>query len=60
MSSVDDNLLAVSITSALKVEFLSSSEELFLYANALYFATMWGREVDERNKAIQERDKSVK
>lgn len=35
---------------ALKVEFLANSEELFLYAGALYSAMMWGREVDEENR----------
>lgn len=45
---------------ALKVDFLTNSEELFLYAGAIYSTMMWGREVDERNKAIQEKDASVK
>ncbi|WP_300701293.1 hypothetical protein [Bacteroides sp.] len=45
---------------ALKVEFLTNREELFLYVGALYSAMMWGREIDEKNQAIQERDKSLK
>ncbi|EYA20503.1 hypothetical protein NXY01_19255 [Bacteroides fragilis] len=45
---------------ALKVEFLTSREELFLYANAVYSAIMWGREVDEKNRVIQKMDKSIK
>lgn len=42
------------------VEFLTSREELFLYAKAIYFAMMWGREVNEKNRVLQEKDKSVK
>lgn len=34
---------------ALRVEFLSSSEELFLYINVLYSAMEWGRSIDEKN-----------
>lgn len=45
---------------ALRVEFLTSREELFLYAKAIYFAMMWGREVNEKNRVLQEKDKSVK
>ncbi len=45
---------------ALKVEFLANSEELFLYAGALYSAMMWGREVDEENKKIRKLNRSVK
>ena len=47
------------IRQALKVEFLTNSEELFLYAGAIYSAMMWGREVDEKNKTIQKMDTSV-
>lgn len=45
---------------ALRVGFLTTREELALYAGAIYSAMMWGREVDERNKAIQKKDMSVK
>lgn len=45
---------------ALKVEFLANSEELFLYAGALYSAMIWGREVDEENKKIRKLNRSVK
>ena len=38
---------------ALRVEFLTSREELFLYAKAIYSAMMWGREVNEQNRIIQ-------
>ena len=44
---------------ALKVEFLSTSEELHSYAGALFSAMMWGKEVDEKNKAILKKDNSV-
>ena len=45
---------------ALRVEFLTSREERFLYAKAIYSAMMWGREVNEKNRVLQEKDKSVK
>lgn len=44
---------------ALKVEFLANSEELFLYAGALYSAMIWGRGIDEKNELIQRKDTSV-
>lgn len=49
---MNDNLYSKAIKEALKVEFLANSEELFLYAGALYSAMMWGSEVDEENKKI--------
>lgn len=45
---------------ALRVEFLTSREELFLYAGALYSAIMWGKEVNEKNRVILKKNKSVK
>lgn len=57
---INNEVLADSMKSALRVEFLTKKEELFLYSKALYSAIMWGRGVDERNRAIRERDKSVK
>lgn len=56
----DNELLSKSMVAASKVEFLANSEELFLYAGALYSAMMWSREVDRENLLIQERDKSLK
>lgn len=38
---------------ALKVEFLTNSEELFLYAGALYSAMMWGKEIDEKDETVK-------
>ena len=35
-------------------------EELFLYAKAIYSAMIWGREVNEQNRIIQEKNNSVK
>lgn len=45
---------------ALRVEFLTSREELFLYAKAIYSAMIWGREVNEQNQIIQEKNNSEK
>lgn len=56
----EEEILTDSIQSALKVKFLATSEELSLYAGAIYSAIMWGRGIDEKNKAIQERDELVK
>lgn len=40
--NLDQKLLADSMKLALKVEFLANSEELFLYAGAIYFAMVGG------------------
>ena len=58
--SRNENVWTDAKCAALRVEFLTSREELFLYAKALYFAMMWGREVNEKNRVLQEKDKSVK
>lgn len=57
---IDYDLYAQAMREALKVGFISNSQELKQYANAIYSAMMWGRGVDEKNKVIRERDKSVK
>lgn len=57
---MNDNFYSKAIKEALKVEFLANSEELFLYAGALYSAMIWGREVDEENKKIRKLNRSVK
>lgn len=59
-TNIDNNFYAESLKYALKVGFISSSEELRLYATAIYNAMVWGREIDRKNKAVRERDKSVK
>lgn len=57
---IDKNVYSEALRAALKVDFLENSEELFLYAGVLYSAMMWGREVNEKNRVIQEKDKPVK
>ena len=53
-TNIDQDLYAESLKTALKVDFLENSEELFLYAKALYEATLWGRKIDrERAKKIK-------
>ena len=39
---IDKNFYSEALIAALKVDFLENSEELFLYAGALYSAMMWG------------------
>ena len=58
--SRNENVWTDAKCAALRVEFLTSREELFLYAKAIYFAMMWGREENEKNRVLQEKDKSVK
>ena len=58
--SRNENVWTDAKCAALRVEFLTNREELFLYAKAIYFAMMWGREVNEKNRVLQEKDKSVK
>jgi len=57
---IDKNVYSEALRAALKVDFLENSEELLLYAGALYSAMMWGRGIDEKNKVIQEMDKPIK
>lgn len=38
----------------------SNSEELHLYADAIYSAMIWGRDIDRKNNMIQEKCTSVK
>lgn len=45
---------------ALRVEFLTNREELFLYAEAIYSAIIWGIKINEKNRTIQKQDKSIK
>ena len=56
----NENVWTDAKCAALRVEFLTSCEELFLYAKAIYSAIIWGREVNEKNRVIQEKNKSVK
>lgn len=57
---INKYLYSKAFDKALKVEFLTNSEELFLYAGALYSAMMWGRGIDEKDETIQRKDKPVK
>ena len=57
---IDQNLYAESMKMALRVDFLTNSEELRLYATSIYNASIWSREVDKRNKTILKRDRSLK
>ena len=57
---INNYLYSKALDKALKVKFLTSREELFLYAGALYSAMMWGRGIDEKDETIQRKDKSVK
>lgn len=58
--SRNENVWTDAKCAALRVEFLTSREELFLYAKAIYSAMIWGREVNEQNRIIQEKNNSVK
>ena len=57
---IDKNVYSEAIKMTLKVGFLENSEELFLYAGALYSSMMWGKGIDENNKRIQKKNTSVK
>lgn len=54
---INQSLYADSIKEATKVEFLASSEELFLYAVSLYNSKMWGRKIDRENLRNKKRSK---
>lgn len=49
---INKYLYSKAFDKALKVEFLTNREELFLYAGALYSAMMWGKEIDEKIMSI--------
>ena len=51
---IDNNIYCDAMRMALKVDLLTNSRELKLYAGALYDAMMWGRGIDEKNEAIHE------
>lgn len=55
MDKLDQNLYAEAMKKALRVDFISNSQELRSYAIAIYNASIWGREVDKKNKAILNR-----
>lgn len=57
---INQDLYAESLKAALKVDFLTSSEELRLYATSIYNAVMWGREVDRKNRYILKKKSLLK
>lgn len=57
---INKYLYSKAFDKALKVEFLTNREELFLYAKAIYSAIMWSREVNEKNRVILKKNKFVK
>lgn len=59
-NNIDQNLYAESMKKALRVDFISNSEELRLYATSIYNASIWSRGVDKRNKAILKRNRFLK
>ena len=56
---INQSLYADSIKEATKVEFLASSEELFLYAVSLYNSMMWGRKIDREKLRNKKRSKKI-
>lgn len=59
-NNINQDLYADSLQLALKVDFIASSEELRLYATAIYNALMWSKKVDRRNNKIQKRNRLLK
>lgn len=59
-NNIDQNLYAESMKKALRVDFLTNSEELRFYATSIYNASIWSRGVDKRNKAILKRNRFLK
>lgn len=59
-NNIDQNLYAESMKTALRVDFLVNSEELRLYAASIYNASIWGKEVDRKNKATLRRNRLLK
>lgn len=60
MDKLDQNLYAEAMKKALKVDFISNSEELRLYATSIYNASIWSREVERKNRAILKRNRLLK
>lgn len=50
---IDSILYAESMKVALRVDFLINSEELRLYAVSIYNASIWGKKIDKKNKALK-------
>lgn len=58
----DENLWSIATKAALRVEFITSGRELFLYTNAIYMAMEWGwgKSVEEKNDDKTKIDKLLK
>lgn len=50
---IDSILYAESMKVALHVDFSINSEELKLYAVSIYNASIWGKKIDKKNKALK-------
>ncbi|WP_238535036.1 hypothetical protein [Bacteroides finegoldii] len=50
---INSILYAESMKVALRVDFLINSEELKLYAVSIYNASIWGKKIDKKNKALK-------
>lgn len=50
---INKYLYSKAFDKALKVEFLTNREELFLYAGALYYAMIWGIKIDKQKERIR-------
>ncbi|GAA6434522.1 hypothetical protein K140096H11_30160 [Bacteroides intestinalis] len=59
-NNINHSLYAESMKKAFRVDFLTNSEELRLYATSIYNASIWSREVDKKNKAILKRNRFLK
>lgn len=55
----DMNLYTQAFQAAIRVEFLANSEELYLYAGALYDAMVWGENETRKNKEIRRKNMIV-
>ncbi|WP_373803040.1 hypothetical protein [Bacteroides heparinolyticus] len=53
------NLYTQAFQAAIRVEFLANSEELYLYAGALYDAMVWGENETRKNKEIRRKNMIV-
>lgn len=54
------NLYTQAFQAAIRVEFLANSDELYLYAGALYNAMVWGEEETRKSKELRRKSKVVR
>ncbi|TCO87480.1 hypothetical protein EV202_13125 [Bacteroides heparinolyticus] len=50
------NLYTQAFQAAIRVDFLSNSEEFYLYAGTLYDAMVWGEEEIRKNKELKRKN----